>query len=405
MTPYGHHPGETIPANPISSLYGSAKSMLWGRMVTHRIAWIPLTVALAALIPSAGTTWAQPDATTPPSDASEAIRRYAADPMKNRKELRAFRTMDAAQAGPAMSLVLADSDLRAGRRTAAARRFEEVLATHPTPPWNVWAHLGLGSIAMQNDDLESAREHYTTAAAEDSPSRNLALFVLGIIDAQSDDWVEAKARFDEVSASTFAGPSLRSAALLGHAYVAYWSGDLREAADAFAAAPSKLADPRYHDDARYGEAIARWRLGEREDALRTLRVLAAETREGRRPPMTNGLVMLDNDALLKTGFADYRRAPLTSPDDKMAAMFDLDSSAMARAALRSLGGADAATVPAAAPVVAPAALEQSPPPFPSPSHKAATSGAEPVESYLTTALIALGVLVAVVLAIQRRGAV
>lgn len=374
--------------------------MLLSRMVVHRIAWAPLAVILAALSPTA--TWAQPDATTSPTAAAEAIRRYAADPLKNRRELRAFRNMDAAQAGPAMSLVLADSDLRAGRRAAAARRFEDVLATHPTPPWSVWAHLGLGSISLQNDDLDGARDHYVMAAGENSPSRNLAIFVLGVIEAQGDEWDEAKARFAEVSTSPFAGPSLRSAALLAHAYVAYWSGDLREAAAAFAAAPSHLDDPRYHDDARYGEAIARWRLGERDDALRALQALAVETREGRRPPMTAGLVMLDDEALLKTGFADYRRSPLTSPDDKMATMFDLDASALARAALRSLGGADAA-VPAAAPV---AALEQpTPPPSTAANRQATTSAAEPVESYLTPALIALGVLAAVVFAIQRRSAV
>src|SRR5262245_14949974 len=85
---------------------------------------------------------------------------YTRDPSQGRHALRALGRDDPALLPPVVLLALADSDLRLGRRRAAARRFEQVLAVGAEDPWNSWAEIGLGSVALTAGDRATARAHY-----------------------------------------------------------------------------------------------------------------------------------------------------------------------------------------------------------------------------------------------------
>lgn len=235
-----------------------------------------------------------------------AIRRWAQDPLRNRRLVRRLGREERGDVPPVVLLALADAQLRARRFAAADALFARAAAADPGAPTAAWAALGRAWAAV-------------LALPPDA---------------------DARAALDRLVAAAPAG----AATALLRAYARWWAG----AADAAAAfdAAAAAADGALVDDARYGAARARLRAGDRDTALAMLRDLAtwAPTARG---TVTPALVALERDAVLRAAFARYRRAPARAPTAQLHRLLDGDGALLARAALRTLE--DPPRTPAAPP--------------------------------------------------------
>jgi phosphatidylglycerol:prolipoprotein diacylglycerol transferase len=289
--------------------------------------------ALALGVPPAGA--AEPLPPEALQQWTKALGAYLQDPMKQRAELRRLARRHGTEGLPVVYLMaLADMNLRSSRERAAAELFEEVLAQSPGQPWNGWAEMALGGIAMRQGDDDGARAHLERAAEPGSPTRAIALVTLGMTDARAGAIQSALERFAAVDASPDVPPLLRTAARMGAAYTRYWSGEYDAAARGFKAIADGGAEA-LTDDARYGEARARWAAGERTEARALLEALAG-TAPADAKPVSRSLVDLRPEAVFRAGFEKYRRAPFTPGDNLVAGSFNGDGVALARAALRML---------------------------------------------------------------------
>lgn len=323
-------------ATTLAVLAGLAMRRLALRRMRGAIAGLAVTAVLAL-----GSTSVSRAADTPPSLSQEwlsALQEYARDPVHNRRALHRLRRERQENLPPVALLALADSRLRSGNRRAAARLFEQVLARGPGEPWAGWAELGLGWIALAEDDSVRARQRFERVAAGSAPSRGVASLAIGLIDLDDGMTEAAMERLDGLANDSEAPPSLRQAAALGVAYTWYWAGGYREAVDAFGRASLVVPGGRLWDDGRYGAAIARWHAGEREPALVELRAL------GRMPSpaapddgFATEALDLEPGAVIRAGLARYRRLPFRTPEDQVVSLLDRDGPALAREELRRRG--------------------------------------------------------------------
>src|SRR5262245_17999434 len=303
------------------------------RVVGGPVIALCIVTALARAETPAAT--AAPSVGSPQAPAwTSALSEYARDPVENRRALDVLRRQDPAALPPVALLVLADADLRTRNTRAAARLFEAVRAGDAGEPWMSYAELGLGGIALQSGDLETARAYYQQARASGGPSSGPARLLLAVIESFDGDPASATSAFEALANDGVAPEAIRSAARLGAAYARYWSGDDVGAASAFDAAAATLTDQRLVDDARYGSARVRWRAGDAAGARWSFATLAASSTAasggGRK---SRALVALDRRALLRNGFEQYRKAPVQPPEASLAMLFDLDAPGLARAAL------------------------------------------------------------------------
>ncbi|MEW6268796.1 MAG: hypothetical protein AB1689_05800, partial [Thermodesulfobacteriota bacterium] len=249
---------------------------------------------------------------------------------------------------PVVLLALADARLRGGALAAADQAFAEVAAQEAGTPWDGWARLGRGWVAIRRGDLAQARAHLVQVANAPEASATLATFMLAMIDAVDGQPRAAGARFATIRDDERSSSTLRAAARLGHAYASYWARDDGGARAAFDA----IADEggAFTDDARYAAARATLRSGDRDGAVLMLRALAgrSEVAAGS-AAVPRALLDLEPAAILDRGFAAYRRAALRAPEQQLVALLDWDGRAFARALLRRLESTAAVTRGAAPP--------------------------------------------------------
>lgn len=153
----------TLPSSPltpsadgIAPAARTARSMRGRRRVAFRTrsALVALLVGVTAGIGS-GRAIAAPSSTTSSCDQGcwmRALSNYHQNPTRSR---RAFLALEALREGPLPTVVLlslAEAHLRVGEMEDADRLFAEVLATNAGPPFEGWAHLGRGGIALQSAD-------------------------------------------------------------------------------------------------------------------------------------------------------------------------------------------------------------------------------------------------------------
>jgi hypothetical protein len=341
------------------------------------------------------------------------LARYMQDPRRGRRALLRLGRRERGGLPPPLLLALADARLRQGRHAAARALFEEVAYGTATGPWDDWAALGLGWIAVLEDDTATARRHFARVAEGGSPSRPIATLLLVMLDAEGGTRASQEATLEALADDPDAAPGIRQVAALALGYLAYWDGDYELAAAAFDHAALVMAGSRLWDDARYGAAVARWHAGDETRALAELRALAhVMSPVAARERATDALLDLERRAIVESAIARSRRQPLRVPEEQVTALLDRDGPALARARLAALGeivpapaiGRDARPIRSAAP----ARTEIAPAP---PGDAPATHGADPrparlpVPVLLVVAVLGGGLLVpAAIRAVRGRRA-
>jgi hypothetical protein len=235
-----------------------------------------------------------------------------------------------------MLLAIADANLRGGRIRTAGRFFSETIDRNPGPPWTTFAQLGLGWSSVLTGDYTAAERYYGSAAGDGDAGR-MAQIMLGWLMAVRGRSREAIAIFDEWSDSPTTSDELRQVALLGTGYAWYWSGDYDRAAHVF----DRLATASPHvglvDDARYAAAWSRVRYGDVSTAVPALIALANGAPTDADDHVPRSLVRLAPMSVLRAGRKRaFRAAEFVNPELRMAALFDGDGAAVARAALAEL---------------------------------------------------------------------
>jgi hypothetical protein len=297
---------------------------------------------------------------------TDALRRYAQNPLRHRRLLRRIEREGREDHPPIVLLALADARLRAGSFAAADRLFARAMAAGPDEPFAMWAVLGRAWVRL-------------LAEVEDDAGASLAQVC------------------DDARASL-------TAAALSAAYTRYWRRDDGAAVVAAFDAAVAAADASLIDDARYGAARARLRAGDIDGARPILRDLAGWHTNGRPGPASPALVALERRALLRAGFERYRRGPVRPPAQQVVVMLDGDGTALARAALRDLGEAApeprVATRPPATKAASP--LRAAPPVVRAVRTETRAAPSSPsfdvVSAWLRHVLLASGVLVVLLLA-------
>jgi tetratricopeptide (TPR) repeat protein len=281
--------------------------------------------------------------------------RYAADPLGNRRALAAAEGEPLDRLPPPVLLALADVRLRSRRWKSAARYCGEVLRREPDGPLADWARLGYAAAALGSGNESEARRHFALVLESGSGGSGLARMAIALLDGALGRFDAAEDGFRRAASSAW-GPELRAAAQLGIGLARYWRADHEGARAAFRQLVN--ADPTgpFADDAEYGAARARWRLGDTAGAVDDLRRLAASPRAGPPGRTSLGVVELTPRSLLRAAFDRYRRGPAGSPEAQVAAALDRDGAALARAALLRLERTTAPsepheTSPAPAPAV------------------------------------------------------
>src|SRR5262249_7370902 len=197
-------------------------------------------------------------------------------------------------------------------------------------------------------------------------------------------------------------------------YARYWNHDYRGAADAFATLVKSFPGAALADDARYGQAIALWRAGDRELALSTLKMLTggspgkdAEADDAAAPHFSQALLSLTRGTVLRMGLQRYPLWKGGLPERLLVVMFDLDGAAMARAVLPKWERRMEAAARIAGPHVRhvfrerPTSDEEKPP---EPVHRPPTPVARPLETsrgWTLRLLIALGAILLLALLAAR----
>ncbi len=267
---------------------------------------------------------------------ASALGAYMTNPAAGRRPMLALGRGDLATLPPPVLLGIGDAQLRAGRPDAAAQAFQAVLAQSPPAMWTGYAEMGLGAVALAAGDFADAGGHYRRALAIGTGDLTVPRLVVALIDAASGAGAAALPALEAIAQDASQPPSQRSLAALMIAYARWWAGD-EGAAGAFDAAAAVDPSGRFADDARYGAARARLASGDAAGALDALRALARErtaTPEAGRP--TPELVDLTPGAVLAGDPRAARARPIGAPADMLAASFDLNGPALARAALRRL---------------------------------------------------------------------
>jgi hypothetical protein len=272
-----------------------------------------------------------------------ALTTYAQDPRRNRRALLPLRREDPKALEPLHLLALGESSLRSRRYAAATRWFDQVIDREPGEPWTGWARIGLGWIALAQEDYAGARQQFALVAdTSTAASAGLGRYVVALLDAVNDQ-PDAPAQFEAVAEDGALPPEIRRAARLARGYALYWQEDYAQAATVLDRVLTTVDVGTLWDDARYAGAWARLRAGDRPAAHAVLTSLA--NGPGRRQPVTNALVNLEPQAVMRAAFERYRRAPMGPPESHVAIMLDGNGYALAAAALRGFGRGDSRLPP------------------------------------------------------------
>jgi prolipoprotein diacylglyceryltransferase len=312
------------------------------RLVALRIARPGVAAVLVAVVvgqsalPNASHA-VETEATLTPEWA-QLLTDYMRDQRRGRRALLKEGRRNRDVLPPVVVLALADARLRQGQGAGARRLFEEVAYGGAGSPWIEWAELGLGWSALLADDAAAAWRHFTRVAEGASATRPLGTLLAALVDTQGGWREEATQAFTTVVDDPDASPALRQAATLGLGYVAYWAAEPERAAAAFDQAARVGSGGSLWDDARYGAALARWVAGDDTQALVELRALARMVGHGStRGPVPDGLIDLEQRALMRRALAGYRRGPLRAPEEQVTTLLDLDGPELARARLARRG--------------------------------------------------------------------
>jgi prolipoprotein diacylglyceryltransferase len=282
-------------------------------------------LATTTLLPFAVLAITAPSVRADEEPWAVSLRKYAQNPLRNRRLLRRLEREGRNDHPPVVLLALADARLRSGSFAAAARLFTRVTAAGAEEPLATWAVLGRAWAAVL------AGTPPDSVALDGNP---VATIMQGLVTSRRD---EADRSFARVTGDGRASSRLRADASLAAAYARYWAreddaGTIAAFDEAVASADGSLVD-----DARYGAARARICAGDVAGALPILHDLATWHTTGRPRPAPAGLVALDRHAILRAGFVRYRRGAVRTPEDQLHVILDGDGVALARAALRALG--------------------------------------------------------------------
>ncbi len=264
-----------------------------------------------------------------------ALQAYAQDPYENLPALLSVGRAGTEGLPPAYRVTLGDAHLRAGHLRKAAQLFDGVLAANPGEPWSSFAALGRGWVAVRRGKLGEAREFFSAATEAPGGTGLMADFMVGFVDAENTGGAAAAERFDRIAQHPNASENLRLAAMMAGGYAKFWSGDDAGAEAAFREVAERTDGRPVADDARYVEALARWRGGDRDGAEEALRTLAASA-PTHGPRVSGRLQNLAPRDLVRASARRYRRLPLGMPSELLLSMLSGDAPSQARIALRRL---------------------------------------------------------------------
>lgn len=264
-----------------------------------------------------------------------ALQAYAKDPYKNLPALLSVGRAGTEGLPPGLRVTLGDAHLRAGHLRKAAQLFDGVLDANPGEPWSSLAALGRGWVAVRRGKLVEAREFFAAATEAPGGTGLMADFLVGFVDAENTDGTAAAERFDRIAQHPDASENLRLAAMMAGGYAKFWTGDDAGAETAFREVAERTDGRPVAEDARYAEALARWRGGDREGAEEALRTLAASApKQG--PRVSGRLQNLTPRELVRASARRYRRLPLGMPSELLLSMLSGDAPSQARIALHRL---------------------------------------------------------------------
>lgn len=280
-------------------------------------------------------------------DKGRLLAQYMDNPAGNRRAVRALGRDGIGHLDSGTVLLIADANLRSGNATTAAQLFSLVLARGEGQPVIGIAAAGLGSAALAQGDLVTARVQFqqllTAEGSAGAPGAHVTLglpglgrLALGLLDAYEGRGLPAALSLDHLAGAPGTDPVLRPVARLGAAYARYWAGDFAGAATAFDFAAREYPDAPTADDARYAAAWSRWRGGERDRGLEDLHTEARQgNSNGRRARASREMIYLEPQEVIRAGLRGGRH-PMGMPVQRFAWAFDLDGARLARAALRLL---------------------------------------------------------------------
>ena len=271
-----------------------------------------------------------------------ALQQYVQDPASHRHDVLRLGKQDADELPPMYRLALADAHMRSGHLRTAARMFGDIAAEEPGEPWQGFAAAGGGWASLMRGDRERARSFFEDASAAAGATGVLGDFMVGMLDARSGDTSSALDRFAKITDDPDASGDMRAAAAMGQGYASLWAGDDPGAEEAFARAATDDPSDRLGDDARYGDAFARWHHGDRDGAASALREILAI--ESPRPVEHDRgtLVDLSPQKLTRASARRYRRLPLRAPAEQVLNLLDRDARSAARVALRRIDAGEPA---------------------------------------------------------------
>ncbi len=251
-----------------------------------------------------------------------ALQQYVQDPASHRHDVLRLGKQDADELPPMYRLALADAHMRSGHLRTAARMFGDIAAEEPGEPWQGFAAAGGGWASLMRGDRERARSFFEDASAAAGATGVLGDFMVGMLDARSGDTSSALDRFAKITDDPDASGDMRAAAAMGQGYASLWAGDDPGAEEAFARAATDDPSDRLGDDARYGDAFARWHHGDRDGAASALREILAI--ESPRPVEHDRgtLVDLSPQKLTRASARRYRRLPLRAPAEQVLNLLD-----------------------------------------------------------------------------------
>lgn len=233
-------------------------------------------------------------------------------------------------------LMLADVLVRGGHVPEARLLLQQVVANFPDSGWQKWGLLGLGFLELARGRMVEARPYYQ-AAAVPGFSQDTALVVLGLLDGQAGNGLQAAAMLDAIARDPQRRQAAQEAAGVAAGYVRYWANDFEGAAVAFGAAAEAHPGGPLADDALYGLAQSLFALDDPENAEQVLERINEMPAQGfddsHVRPALRRLALRE---IIRATRKRYDAVPLGQPDQMLIALLDVNGRVLARGGLRSL---------------------------------------------------------------------
>ena len=254
---------------------------------------------------------------------------------------------------PQDMLLMADALVRGGHVLEARLVLQQVIVEFPGQGWAAWGHLGLGFLDLARARFQDAWPHYE-AAVTTNFSKDTAMVVLALLDAQAGNTDAAAAALDRLAVDASVRQPVRDAASVGAGYVRYWAGDYEGAAVAFAVLPDNNPGSPLADDALYGLARSFQKLDDPKSAEEVFeRINEMEPQGFNDQHVRPALRQLEFREILRATRKRYGDVPIGQPEQMLTALLDVNGRVLATKSLAALAkqqkrAAEGSTLAAAA---------------------------------------------------------